>query len=477
MASFHPQLAWLWTEGTSKTNTTQTADSVDPSFIFQLFVEINPTWRKQIISNLLSEAPYKESINHSYFSKVTSQSHRFLANCSNCYWSWPGRQNSPLACIPGSSWDSYRPLESLRSSLMKEILSNWPQLPWSLSQYHKDQSGVFWIFLVKLSSLSGYENVCNGSENQSTEDSKTWKASWKFPTIWGWDLHTWQKVLYILSIARCVRPEEEDLVRVLGLQFEGWANVVLQVRATDGGVRAVGIVTPGRDLASPSWVEDGPGVPHQHHHLQVVERLQQTLRLSDPQPDGLDETDWMPQTNLSQIVGTEAEWLPGLEVLTRSPEPGVVTGEEEGVLSVGHVIQVSLVLSTEPALKHSLHTSSVSGLGLPQTNWTQSPPLTGQWTCSSRRSSSGGARSSRRRPAAGWRALPGRMSRSSRTWRSRHVGLRWLGSSRLSCQWCSQLRSPPSKKTLSANYFLFFSSLSWNMSERVPGVGECPGWI
>ena len=111
-------------------------------------------------------------------------------------------------------------------------------------------------------------------------------------------------------------PEEEDLARVLGLQFDSRANVVLKIRATDGGVSAVGIFTPGRDLASPPRVEDGPGIPHQHHHLQVVKRLQQTLRLSDPQPDGLDKTDWMPLTNLSQILGTEAEWFSGLEVLT-----------------------------------------------------------------------------------------------------------------------------------------------------------------
>ena len=74
-------------------------------------------------------------------------------------------------------------------------------------------------------------------------------------------------------------------------------------------------------------------------------------RLSHPEPDRLDQTYRVSGTDLLQVARTKAERLPGFEVSTGAPQPGVVAAEQEGVLLLGHMLKISFILPSESALK------------------------------------------------------------------------------------------------------------------------------
>ena len=62
----------------------------------------------------------------------------------------------------------------------------------------------------------------------------------------------------------------------------------------------------------------------------------------------------MAGTDLRQVVLAEAERLPGLEVQTGAPQPGVVAAEQEGILLPGDVFKISCILFCKTALKVNL---------------------------------------------------------------------------------------------------------------------------
>ena len=121
------------------------------------------------------------------------------------------------------------------------------------------------------------------------------------------------------------------------------------------------VSAPGSHALLPPGVEDSPGVSDQHHHLQVLQPLQQMCGLSHSQPHRLHETERKERTGGGEIVTTETDGLSWLEALTGGPQQGVATPQQEGVLLLDDVIQESLILLGEITLKDQTLALTLTG--------------------------------------------------------------------------------------------------------------------